>query len=444
MRRVQRVALAVLLSTGTARASAVNAPASEGSQQASRPKAAPVAAARALLWHGELAAAERAFESILDGDPNNVDALIGLAQARRWSGRPLAATAPVARAVLLAPDRRDSREELAWAYVDAGRPVRASALLQAAAVEPSAELAKALERLRKPVLSLSATAYDDSNGVARLAPRFALAFPLPGDCRLVVGAGASSVQDGGETIDRRVAGASLSIPWERASLSGEWAVYQGAGAPLYEGELSASYRILDELRLALAARRRPFLEPAEPLAADEQAFYDAGVNGALDPAAVARRGVDELRLKVQSAPLRASYAYADAKAFRVSDGNHGFSAALGVGFDLVSLIAKGSPVSFFARWDTYVAGFAEPRPAYFSPSSLVAQSPGAEMRVRIGSALEVMGEGGMTFTQGQSGWYGGVGSRLRLAAFSLALRTQAREDPWYHTRKAWVEIEIPL
>jgi hypothetical protein len=403
-------------------------------------------AARALLWGGDLGAAARAFAAILERRPADVDALLGAAQACRWSGRPLAALEPAQRALALAPGRRDVREEVAAAHADLERPRRARAVLAAGGLAPSGELAGRLARLERPALALATTAYDDSNGLVRLAPRGALALSLPGDGRLVLGGGATRVRGGGLTLDRAVASASLIVPWEQASLGASWVTYLGGGAPAHGAGLSAAYRASDALRLGLSARHRPFLEVAEPLATDEQAFYAAGVGGATDAGGLARRGVDELRLTVGTAPWRGAYLYLDAKALWVGDGNSGYTSSAGIGADLAALAAPGGPVGLLARLDTYLAGFDRATPDYYSPSSLVALSPGAELQLRLGSAVDLSGAAGPTFALGQSGagWWAGAGVRLRLRLLTVAARAQERRDPWYHSRGAWIAIEAPL
>jgi tetratricopeptide (TPR) repeat protein len=405
-----------------------------------------VAQARELLWNGKLHDAERSFARVLQREDGNVDALVGIAQARRWAGRPLAARHAAARALRLAPDRGDAREELAWAYVDAGRGAVASAVLHDLAA-PSAALRARIDELSRPAVTVVGTAYEDSNGAVRLASRVGIALPLH-DARLTVIGGGTRVTVAPEALDRGVVGAAVAIPLGRAELTGGWAMHRGADrALLHEGQVGVRLAFTDRARVGLAGRRRPLVE-VESLATDEVAYHASGPGGALDPRYVAQRGVDELRLSMQGAPFRAVYAYADARGFTVTDANRGWSLAAGTGLNLLAVLGAGGPVDMVLRWDAYLTGFAEARPGYFSPSFLDGHSPGVELRARAGSVLELVAEGGYTLSlvsdRGPGGWYGGGGVMVRAGALTFSARGQARNDPWYASRRAFVSIGTRL
>lgn len=405
---------------------------------------AALEAPRDLLWKGDLGAAERGFARVLAADDRNVDALLGLAQARRWSGRPLAARAAAARAVEIAPDRGDAREELAWAWADAGRGASARAVFERTSAVPSPGLRARLAELSGLAIAVTSTAYEDSNGAMRLVSRASTTIPVR-DSALTLVAGGSRVSVGTEALERAVAGIALRVPVARAELMGAWAVHGGRDeAPLYEGQLGIRVALSDSARTGIAARRRPFVE-VESLATDDAAYHAAGPFGALDPAYVARRGVDELRLSFQGAPFRGTYVYADARGFTLTDANRGWSTAAGAGLHVLAALGLRPPVDLVLRWDAYFTGVAERRPGYFSPSFLDGQSPGVELRARLGRALELAGEGGFTTSlvsdPGPGGWFAGGGITLRIESLTISGRGQIRNDPWYQSRRAILAVE---
>jgi hypothetical protein len=425
-----------------------------------------LSAAQALLWTGRLDEAERTFGRVLEREPRAVDALLGIAQARRWGGRPLAAREAALRAVALAGDRADAREELAWTYVDAGRSASARAALGTSAT-PSPALRARLDELGSVAVKVTTVAYEDEREdeagrlvrVSRLASRLALAIPL-GDATATIVAGGTRVAASAAELDRGLVGGALSVPLGRAELSGGWAVHAGQEEhPLHEGHVAARVALSDAARFAISARRRPLVE-IESLAIDEGAYHSAGPGGALDLALAGRRGVDELRLSVQGAPVRATYLYADGRAFEISDANRGWSAAVGAGVNVVAVLGFRAPVDLVLRWDAYLTGFAEPSAAYFSPSFLDGHSPGAEVRVRAWKALELFAEGGFTtalFSEAQEsndpevkeeegarrepgGWFGGGGAIVRSGRLTVSARGEVRNDPWYKSRRVFVSL----
>lgn len=402
-----------------------------------------LAAARALLWSGRLAEAERGFERLILRDGRKVDALLGVAQARRWSGRPLAAREPAARAVALAPERGDAREELAWTYADAGRAAGARAAFAGALAAPSPALRARLHELSSAAVTLSNVAYEDSNGAVRLASRASVEIPFQ-DARLRLVAGGTRVAVASETLDRAVGGASLAIPFGPVELRGRWAAHGSGGEPpLHEAQLGGRIFLSDALRLGLSVARRPFVE-TEGLSTDEAAYHGAGPGGALDPAFVSRLEVREARGSAAAAPFRATYLYADARGFTVSDANRGWAVAAGTGVNVLGALGVAGPLDVVLRWDAYFTGFDEPRTAYFSPPFLDGHSPGVELRVRPARAVELVAEAGFTRSlssdPGPGGWFGGGAVTVRTGRFTLAGRAQARNDPWYASRRAFLSL----
>ncbi len=404
----------------------------------------------ALLAQGRLAEAEEGYRSWAERSPASVDAWLGLCRILRWTGRLIESREAAARAIALAPQRADAREELARTYAAEALPSEALSSLPGA---PPDDLRTDLRRLRDVTLVLSSAASDDSNGISRIAPRLVLEVPLPADARLVVGGGMSRVGWSCTTctntdLGHQLAGISLQAPAERVGWSLTYVLHQGAGVVAHEGGAALHVQAADSLGVTLAVRHRPFLETADSLATDETAFHGAGAGGALRPDLVEWLFVNEGRMSLQLAPARSTYAYGEARVLHATDGNDGWSVASGLGVDLVGLARLGWPVQLYARWDAYFTGFAESRTTYFSPSFQDGQSPGLDLRVRFGDLLSAGVEGGRTFTfftsaQG-GGWFGGGQVALRLSSASVALHGQVRDDPWYGSRRLWLSIRTVL
>ncbi|HYX93238.1 MAG TPA: hypothetical protein VE782_16850, partial [Myxococcaceae bacterium] len=90
---------------------------------------------------------------------------------------------------------------------------------------------------------------------------------------------------------------------------------------MQEGKLGVAFHPSPSLAFGLSARRRPFLDAAEPLDTNESQFYGAGGGGALMLARVAHRGVDEIRFSAQGSPVPWGYFYVEALGERITDGN---------------------------------------------------------------------------------------------------------------------------
>jgi hypothetical protein len=415
----------------------------------SPPADAPLtlAEAEALLWNGRLADAEAALERLAWG--GNPAVLVRLSQARRWSGRPLGAREAALRALALAPERHDVREEVAWTWVDEGRAAQALEVLGGGGPGASNELLARIRELRRASLSLGGTAYSDNYGMVRFAPRVRLDIPWARDARLSVGGGGSRLSQR-EAGWSESAGAELAFPLDYVRLIGGAGVHRVAsGALLTEGHAALVFRPVDAFQLDVLARRRPFVEGVPILATDVESFHGAGVGGAVDLAQMERRGVDELRLGLIAQPVAGAWVYAVGRAFATTDRNRGWSAALGVGLSLTRLLRLRGPFQAALRWDSYLTGFAEPRAAYLSPAYLDAHSPGAELTVRLGERFALSVEGGPTFSSNSAalegvGGFGGAGLEVGLGRAKLGLRVQARRDPWFESARAWVRLEVPL
>jgi hypothetical protein len=410
-----------------------------------------------LLAQGRLGEAEEGYRAWAAQSPTSVDAWLGLCRILRWTGRLLESREAAARAVLLAPQRADAREELARSYAAEALPSEAMSSLPGPAPE---DLRADLRRLRGMTLVLSSTASDDTNGISRIAPRLALEVPLPADARLTIAGGMSRVGWGAAAtctsgagcasgdLSHQLAGLTVVVPSEHVRWGASYVLHQGSGNVEHEAGAAIQVQPIDALGLKLALRHRPLLETADSLSSDENAFHGAGAGGALRPDAVEWVFVNEAKLSLQLAPVRVLYAYGEGRAFYTTDANDGWSVASGVGLDLVGLAGLAWPVQLYGRWDAYFTGFARARTTYFSPSFQDGQSPGLDLRVRFGELLTVGAEGGRTFTlfsaaQG-GGWFGGAQLALRLPSLTVALHGQVRDDPWYGSRRLWLSIRTVL
>jgi tetratricopeptide (TPR) repeat protein len=404
--------------------------------------------AEALLWSGKTAEAEHRLEALVSAQPENATAHLRLAQARRWSGRPTAGLVAAERAQALAPERADVREEVAWCLLDLGRPAAAERALGEGAKAAPEALRERLSGLNKVRVASGATAFDDSNGVTRLAPRLSVDFPVGGDVRVQVGGGTTHLRQGATALDWTVGSVALSAPVGRSALRAGLSFHQGRDTLLTAAHVGFDQRLWDRLGLRLLARRRPLLEPPDVLATNEDAFHAAQAGGALDLARVARRGVDEFSIAAASAPLPGAYLYADARGFLISDANRGWSVAAGGGYDV--LAPTQSALSLTMRWDSFLGGFAQTRWSYFTAPWLDSHSPGAEFKLTL-QRFWAAAEGGGVFaissphlTGAFSGWFAGGGLGATLGSVRVSGRAQARVDPWFNTRRAWLQVEVPL
>ena len=70
--------------------------------------------ARVLAWRGDFDLAETRWRAYLRAHEDDAAAWVGLAQVLRWMGRPFAAADALERALALAPNDREAREQLRW------------------------------------------------------------------------------------------------------------------------------------------------------------------------------------------------------------------------------------------------------------------------------------------------------------------------------------------
>ena len=221
----------------------------------------------------------------------------------------------------------------------------------------------------------------------------------------------------------------------------------GGRGLLSEGGGLLRVRASDRLQLVAAARRRPLREPAEPLATDAAAYHAAGSGGATaELAAVARHGLDELRLGGNGVPFEGAYVYADGRALRVSDGNTGYMVAAGGGLDLARLLRLPGPLALVARADSFAIGYREQRAEYFSPAGFDGHLVGGQLAWRT-RAVAVSAHGGGTFTLGEDrgwGWSAGGGLELALDRITLTARFEHRDDVAYAVWRGWLAGVVAL
>lgn len=396
-----------------------------------------------VLWQGRLGAAEDGFERLVERAPREPAGWIGLAQARRWQGRPLAALEAAERAAVLAPEEPDARAELADAYLDLGMPYRAREALGAGADD---ERARRIARARRPVASASTSVAADSFGITRIAPRARVEATLPLDLHIAAGGGASDFRADAASLQYRIAAAELAVRRARVAVQGWFAAFQGEDDLLLTaGGGSLRWRAGDRLSTTLRAHRRPLLEAGDPLATDERGFHGAGTGGASDLAAIARRGVDELALSFEAAPLPGAYLYAEGRGMLLTDDNRGLSLAAGTGIDLLRAVGLDTSVAAVARLDTYLVHFEQQNPSYFSPGRFDGHLASGLLRWQ-GGGFAIQAYGGRSFSLGTSGvgWAAGGGLDWKGERWTVAARAERRDDLFYQVTRGWLGIAASL
>jgi tetratricopeptide (TPR) repeat protein len=401
---------------------------------------------KVLLWAGKTDAAETGYESALSEDPKDTDALVGRARALRWKGKPLAARASAEAAVALEPDRREALEELAWTYAEVERATAAEAVLSQKFAMTS-ELYDRLAELRRPQLVAAGSYWGNSSNLSRLAPRSKATIPLPGDLRLVVGAGATHLEDSSAGVVRDYALAGAGLIWSvgRTRLSLSQAGYYGDGLKHFDLLGRLAIHPIDALTIGIGARHRPFIEVADPLATDERVFQSAGVGGAqlLDRSMLLF--VNEASLSVELAPWSWSYLYFDGRGLEMSDSNKGYMISSGLGVNLLQPFDLRA-LALYAKWEAFLTGYQRVDPAYWSPAQFDVHSVGPELRLRLWK-LEVSASGGPTIPllhSGPIGWFSGGGLRVATRYFVLGSSADYRQDPTYRAWRSWLSIEVHL
>jgi hypothetical protein len=289
------------------------------------------------------------------------------------------------------------------------------------------------------VVTPSAPVSSDSLGILRFGPRLVGKATLLKQLELGIGGGMTYATQGTTVLEDPVGAAHLRWSPGRLFLDAGLAVY-GQPSLVLAPTFTIGANLLDGLRVALGVHHRPFIEVADALTTDEQAFHSAGVGGASDLAGASTLTVNELELLVNAAPLPWFYLYADGKGMSVSDGNHGFTVATGAGINLFGLFGWWSPLQLYARWDTYLVGFRAPSSVYYSPNFFDGDGVGAELRWKVVNALELSANGGRTlsFATGGSGWFYGAGLDLRVGSFTLQARGAMRDEIYFVSRRLWV------
>jgi hypothetical protein len=289
------------------------------------------------------------------------------------------------------------------------------------------------------VVAPSAPVSSDSLGIIRIGPRLVGRAALLKQLELSIGGGMTYATQGATVLEDPLGAARLRWLFGRFSIDGGLAVF-GKPTLVLAPSFNIAGNLLDGFRVVVGVHHRPFIEVADALATDEQAFHNAGVGGASDLAAASTLTLNELELLVNLAPWPWLYLYADGKGMSVSDGNHGFTVATGTGINLFGVFGWWSPLQLYARWDTYLVGFRASSAAYYSPSFFDGDGVGAELRWKVVNALELSANGGRTlsFATGGSGWFYGAGLDLRVGSFSLQARGAMRDEIYFVSRRVWV------
>ncbi len=385
-----------------------------------------------LSWKGDLAATERGYSAILAQNHQNADALLGLAQIRRWAGRAKDALSPIEQAAKIAPNRADIQEELRLIKAD---------LVSAPKNDRKPPQPAPNEKPRIAFFT-STPVSDDTTNTLRVASRSSIEFEPIRSLRVAVGGGFTFAKQGETEVDYRLGGADVA--WSR----GLWTIDAG-GAFYYaktdgwlgDARLSASLRG-QYGSLTVSARRRPFLETAPAIKTGVEAFHSAGVGGALVLEEVRRSSVNELRTTGSITPARWVYVYADARGLSITDSNIGYTAAAGLGIDPLAIATK-LPVGVWARWDSYLTGFRETRTGYFSPNAFDRHTVSGELRWSITPGLQIAGNVGYSFAIGAAaggGLSGGGWVDWRLGPFVASLRVQIQDELYFQSRRGWLRL----
>lgn len=396
-----------------------------------------------MSWAGQTSAAEDGYRALLVEQPDNATAHAGLARMQRWQGRTLAALGSARRAVERHSADGTSREELGLAYAALGLP-DAARTATAPLEKRSAELARAIADADRVEIAVASAASSDSFGVDRLAPRARVAWTVSPDVRVQIGAGSAHLRTHTEALDYGLAGMRIAKAAPRLEIGASAVAYAGKDMLLGEASASCALHLHDSFRVVLGARRRPLLEPGDPLATDESAYFAAG-SGATMPLAVARRGVDEARVSASLAPHRALYAYGDARAMMLSDDNRGYAVATGAGLDVLALAGASSRVGLVARLDSFATGFDHERPDYFSPARFHSELVAAQLKLALAPVvMSLYGGANVRLGSSAAGWTAGGTLDLHVGPITLQARGERRDDLAYSSARAWLAIASRL
>lgn len=178
--------------------------------------------ARVLAWRGDLDLSELRWRTYLSAHPEDVSAWVGLAQVLRWMGRPFAAREALDRAVALAPDDRDAREQMRWVRAETSPQVATSWVLA-----------------------------DDSERNTLLVSEISGALALRGDLRLNASLRSKRVGSPAAAIDAESRSAAAQLQWQPAGSA--WSVRGELGVVAFP-ELSASSEVAARFGARVAGR----------------------------------------------------------------------------------------------------------------------------------------------------------------------------------------------
>jgi hypothetical protein len=197
-----------------------------------------VGGAQASAWRGDLPGAERRYQAVLERNPRNTEALVGLGYVFQWQGRPGAAG-------------RQAR--LALAADSAHRPAR--------------ELQRAARAATRSSVETSTNWSNDSDGNTNWWQSVAASAPVAEGVRAFGSAGALQAEDPVREASRVGGEAGLSWSAGKVQLSGsagarrlDPAAAASRTAATYRGK--AAYRPVPIVGLGLGYSRAPFDETA--------------------------------------------------------------------------------------------------------------------------------------------------------------------------------------
>lgn len=200
--------------------------------------------ARLIGWRGELQRSERTWRQVLETDPNDPEALTGLAQVLTWQGRQSDAESALLLALHANPTYGDARALLRWVQADL-----------------------------RPSLTVSGVGINDSDN--NRSTTFSADYVARGWWNGAIGAGYSGRSANFAAIDSRADGFNLFARWQPGSSS--WQLRADGGATRHSstyipsttrqqtigsGALRISGNVGRSLTVGISGARAPFDETA--------------------------------------------------------------------------------------------------------------------------------------------------------------------------------------
>ena len=332
-------------------------------------------------------------------------------------------------------------------------PNRAT-LVQTGATNPPQPSAPASSIPPRHRASIGTVASQETGSLVRLALRSTLGTDLNSRLGMKVGGGGTMIQQHGTSVvEQGHFGLELKISWQRTSLAALAAGYlqreRFAGQRADQtveavttfspaGGVALGHRLSAGVDMNMRIHLRPFMELSQPVATDEQMFYAAGVAGASALEQTRNMKVTEVQASLRVTPSAITTLHGDARAFRISDGNSGYTVWGGGQLDVRQLMSWKSRFRIVAVATSYVSSHQQTRPEYYSPQLLVTHNAGGRIQAHAGR-VSFSGHGGLTLVQTDGwskGWYAGAEIRVTRHRLSAALTAETRTVPYYTWRAA--------